>query len=231
MKINVTLPIYNEEDTLEDSVVKVIEMLDKIGDDYEIVIADNASTDGTGFIGKKLEKKYSKVKYLHLPKKGRGGALKKAWGESSADILSYMDIDLSTDINAFPSLVEECKVNDIVTGSRHLQNSFVDRTPKREFISRTYNLLVRMFLLSKLKDHQCGFKAAKKNSFMELLPKLTNDNWFWDTEMLILAQRNKMKVKEIPVKWYEDRSRTSKVSISKTTKEYLLNIAKLMFRK
>ncbi len=228
MKINLTLPVYNEEKNLERSVKSVLGILKKSRYSFEVIIADNASTDRTKGIAERLAKRYDKILYLRLEQKGRGLALKKAWSSSKADIVSYMDIDLSTSLDAYPALIEACKSYDFATGSRHLQSSKVDRRLKRAFLSRMYNFLVRLFLRSKIKDHQCGFKAAKKASFMKILPLLKNNTWFFDTEMLVLAQRHGMTIKEIPVEWFEDRMRESKVDILQTIREYLLNIFKMI---
>ena len=194
--------------------------------DWKIIIANNASTDNTLSIAKELSKKYQEIRYIHLDKKGRGRALRKAWTESNSDINCYMDVDLSTDLNALPILIKEIENGyDIVTGSRFLPDSKVERKLKREILSRGYNILLRLFLNVKFKDAQCGFKAVNKRIVKEIIPLIKNNEWFFDTELLFLAERKGYKTKEIPVKWTEDKD--SRVKIAKTSSNYIKSILRL----
>ncbi len=232
LKILIVLPAYNEEIILRENTLKLYNFLEKnINDDWQIVIADNGSTDKTSIIGKELaEFDPEKIIYFYIPQKGRGGALKKIWLNFSADIYTYMDCDLATDLTHFPQMVEELKKeNDIVVGSRLEHKSRVDRSLFRELTSRIFNLLRETLLDLKVKDSQCGFKGATKNVIMQILPLVKNTQWFFDTEFLFLAQKNGFRIKEIPVQWTEtpNRQRKSKVKILNTSFNYLKEIFRL----
>ena len=169
------------------------------------------------------------MEYARLERKGRGLALRTVWPKTKGKVIAYMDIDLSTGLEAFPLIVQKCLDGcDVATGSRHLSASLVDRSLKRAILSRVYNEFVRLFLRSRIHDHQCGFKAVRKDSFDKLAPLLKNENWFFDTELLIQAQRNGMTIAELPVRWSEDRMRKSTVRIVPTIREYVLNVVRLM---
>lgn len=222
-KICVTLPVYNEEAQLADSVEKVLAVCKENYKNFEILIADNASTDKTLEITKILSKKHKKVKYIHLDQKGRGRALKKAWSTTDADIMCYMDIDLSTDLKHLKELTDAIESGyDIAFGSRLSKGSELKRGLKRDILSRGYNFLLKLFLNVGFNDAQCGFKAVNKRVVKELLPKVENNEWFFDTEMLVKGERYGYKLKEIPVKWIDDEGST--VNIKKTVESYMKNI-------
>lgn len=153
------------------------------------------------------------VSFIHLPKKGRGGAVKKVWWESKADILSYMDVDLSTDLKHFPSLIESLISGfDIAIGSRLLPKSRVyDRPLKREVISRAYNILIQILFQTRVSDAQCGFKAVTKKVVKELLPYIENNGWFMDSELLIVAEKAGYKIYEEPITWRDNPGSTVRV--------------------
>ncbi|MEM5793453.1 MAG: glycosyltransferase family 2 protein [Candidatus Aenigmatarchaeota archaeon] len=226
MKICVTLPVYNEEEQLEGSVDKVLGVCRKNYKNFEILIADNASKDRTLEIAKKLSEKYPEVRYIHLPQKGRGRALKKAWMSTDADIMCYMDIDLSTDLKHLKELTDAIEEGyDISFGSRMKKESELKRSLKRDILSRGYVFLLKIFLNFQFTDAQCGFKAINSRVAAELIPKIKDNEWFFDTELLIKAQYFGYRLKEIPVKWIEDKGST--VNIPKTVKSYLKNIFRL----
>jgi len=204
--INVTVPVYNEEQVLAASVAKIAAMLNKCGYRYEIVIANNASTDRTLPLANSIAAESNAVRVLHLEEKGRGRAVKAAWRQSSADILSYMDVDLSTDLAAFPLLIEPLLTGrfDLAVGSRLLDKSLTRRGVKREFISRSYNLLVKAMFRTRFSDAQCGFKAVTRAAAADLLPLVEDDNWFMDSELLILAERLGYRIFDLPVRWVDD---------------------------
>lgn len=229
-KINITLPVYNEEKCLKKTVLKVISFLkeNKFNCPYEIVIADNASIDETPKIGKELQNEFKSVKYSRLEQKGRGRALKQIWLSSDCDIVSYMDIDLSTDLNKFPELIDAItkKDYDLSTGCRLGKNSkIIGRSTTREILSQGYNLLLRLVFLNGIKDAQCGFKAIKRSVFLELVNHLENNNWFFDTEMLLWADKKKKKIAQVDVTWTDDPD--TRVKIAKTIIEDLEGIAKI----
>jgi glycosyltransferase involved in cell wall biosynthesis len=213
-KLEVTLPVYNEEKILEQSVNTLREFMKQNLSDYEYIIsiANNASKDRTREIAERLAEEFPEVKYVHLDEKGRGRALKKAWAESDADIVSYMDIDLSTDLEALKPMIDAIKNGyKLGTGTRLSKESKTKRGLKREFISRTYNLMVKMILNTKFTDAQCGFKAANKEYFTNLLPHLKDDEWFFDTELMTITEKLGNKIYEIPATWIEDKD--SRVNI------------------
>ena len=215
--VDVLLPVYNEEHVLEKSVTTLRKFLqDNVTDfDWIITIGDNASTDRTLEIGKELEKRFEDVRIFHLPQKGRGRMVKYAWQKSEAEILSYMDIDLSTDLNAFPPMVRAIIDGyDVAIGSRQYKGSKVKRSFKRELISRGYIRILKLLLGFPFTDAQCGFKAASKKLVNDLFGMIEDDEWFFDTELLFLAYKNGYKVKELPVRWIEDTD--SRVKIART---------------
>jgi len=227
--LQVVIPVYNEEAALRESVEKLREFLSEYMNKYnwEIVVANNASTDSTQDIAKKLSRKYSDVSYINLKQKGRGRALRKAWTHTKADIVSYMDVDLSTDLEAFPVLIEALAFRgyDVATGSRLMSGSRTKRGIRREILSRGYNLIVKTILGTKITDVQCGFKAATGKAARELAPLVKDNNWFFDTELLIVAEKKGYRIFETPVTWDEDLH--SKVKIFSTVYDYLRDVARL----
>lgn len=229
IKLEIDLPVLNEEKVLRANVEKLRTFLVNNLKDYnfKIIIVDNGSTDSTNAICLKLKEEYYNVDFIRLEKRGRGRALRSAWSRSSADICSYMDIDLSTDLNAFPDLIDSVAKNgyDIATGSRLMKGAKVKRSWKRELLSRGYIFLLKRFLGISFKDAQCGFKAVDRKVIEEILPHVLDQEWFFDSELLFKCQRWGCKIKEIPVNWREDPH--SKVKLYKTSKNYLLSILRL----
>lgn len=213
--VEVALPVYNEEKELEKSALKLYSFLkDTYGESkFKITIADNASIDKSIDVGKKLAKKYKSINYIRLDKKGRGRAIKKVWSESMASVVAYMDIDLSTDLNSFPHLVEAItKQNyDLAVGSRLLPSSKIFKRPLlREVLSRGLNVLIKIFFQTKFSDAQCGFKAIG-GKVKNLLPKVLDNEWFFDSELLIVAEKCGFKVYEEPVVWVDNPGSTVRV--------------------
>jgi len=204
VRVSVVFPAYNEADALEAAVEKVIQALNEFTQSYEIIIAEDGSTDGTAKLATALAEKYSFVKHIHGEKRlGRGAALKNAFKQSHGEVLVYMDLDLATDLIHLESLVDavESEGYEFATGSRMLSESNVERSGTRHLASKTYNFMVRALLGSKVKDHQCGFKAFRREPLLQLLDEVGASHWFWDTELLVRAYRRGYKIKEIPVSW------------------------------
>lgn len=215
--IDVVVPVYNEEDTLASSVAHLAQYLThEVHATSQITIADNASTDGAQTIGASLAKEIDGVRYLRLEEKGRGRALKHVWLSSPARVVAYLDADLSTDLAALPPLVAPLLSghSDITIGTRLGRTSRVVRGPKRELISRAYNLMLRSSLGVRFSDAQCGFKAMRAEVARALLPHVEGTAWFFDTELLVLAERAGLRIHEIPVDWTDDP--TSTVDIART---------------
>lgn len=229
--VAIVIPVYNEEAALPGSIARLRDFLStNLKHDWHIVIADNASTDKTWGIAQSLAKQYPDVVPFHIDQKGRGRALRKVWLESKADVVSYMDVDLSTDLDAFPKLVQAILDSaDIAIGSRLKRSSKTTRGLKREFTSRCYNLLIKMMFFTKLSDAQCGFKAVSRDCAQKILPLTINNEWFFDTELLLLAMKNGYKIAEIPVTWVDDPGTT--VNIRKTVIEDLKGLARLRFHR
>ncbi len=205
-KVSVVLPAYNEADKLEHAVERTAEELMKIVSSFEIVIAEDGSTDGTDVIAAELAHRYAFVRHLHSDKRlGKGRALKKACKEAEGSIIAYFDVDLSTDMKHLKELILSIEKEgfDFATGSRLLSESEVKRTLKRETASKVFNFFVRILLRSKLHDHQCGFKSFRGSSLFSFMEEIKDQHWFWDTELLVRAQRRGYKVKEFPVKWHQ----------------------------
>ena len=225
--LEVVIPVYNEERGLEASVERVLEHLQSLPWTSRVTIADNASTDGTAVIARRLAHTHAGVRVVHLAEKGRGRALKRVWLASDAAVLVYMDVDLSTDLNALLPLVAPLISghSDLAIGSRLGRGSRVDRGPKRELISRCYNLLLRGALRARFSDAQCGFKAIRADVAREVLPLVEDDAWFFDTELLVLAERAGLRIHEVPVDWVDDPDST--VDIVRTALDDLRGIARL----
>lgn len=212
--VNIAIPVFNEKKELKNNTLKLYEFLKKNADfKWEITIADNASTDNSPVIGMNLAKKYKEINYLRLDKKGRGRAVIKAWNNSQANILAYMDIDLSTDIKHLPNLVKALQNGaDLAVGSRLLKQSRVEkRSYKREFISRIYNILIKLLFQTKFSDAQCGFKAITKKAARQILPEIKDKGWFMDSELLIIAEKSGFNLYEEPVLWIDNPGSTVRV--------------------
>ena len=208
VSVSVILPAYNEADFLEPAVTQISQTLKEYGQPYEIVIAEDGSTDGTDKKAAELAQKLPFIRHIHREKRlGRGTALNNAFRQSCGEVLVYMDLDLATDLRYLAPLVDAIAVEgyDFSTGSRMLPQSKAERTLKRSISSKTYNFLVRVMLGSKLRDHQCGFKAFKREPLMQLLGEVEATHWFWDTEILVRAHRHGYRIKEIAVEWKSGR--------------------------
>lgn len=232
IRVDVVIPVYNEEKDLPTSIETLHKfMTDNVSYDWRIVIADNASVDRTLEIAKALSERYPRVKYIHLDQKGRGRALRKSWLESDADIVSYMDVDLSTNLDAFPPLIAALStgVYDVAIGSRLLPASRVTRQPKREIISRIYNLLIKLMFRNRFSDAQCGFKALTRRAVQALVPLVKDQAWFFDSELLLLAERKGFRIFEVPVEWVEDPD--TRVKILSTAWEDIKGLVRVRFSK
>ncbi len=215
LSIEVVVPIYNEEKELRTNILRLYHFLEKknLSNKWRIMIADNASNDDSGRIGKKLSKEYAHIHYLHLPKKGRGRAVKEAWSRSKADLYFYMDVDLSTDLAHLPAMVKALAKNyHIAIGSRLLADSkVVNRPMKREILSRGYNMLIKLLFQTNFSDAQCGFKGVTRNTVTSLLPYIQDDEWFFDSELLIVGEKAGYRIFEEPVKWVDNPGSTVRV--------------------
>ncbi|MEW2432911.1 bifunctional glycosyltransferase family 2/GtrA family protein [Streptomyces caniferus] len=209
--LDVVIPVYNEERDLEPCVRRLHEHLARTFPyGFRITIADNASTDRTPEVAAVLDDAIDEVTAVRLEQKGRGRALRTVWSLSEAPVLAYMDVDLSTDLNALLPLVAPLISghSDLAIGSRLSRSARVVRGPKREFISRTYNLILRGSLAARFSDAQCGFKAIRGDVAARLLPMIEDSGWFFDTEMLVLAERAGLRIHEVPVDWVDDPEST-----------------------
>ncbi|RMI34338.1 bifunctional glycosyltransferase family 2/GtrA family protein [Nocardia stercoris] len=226
--LEVVVPVYNEQNDLAGCVRRLHDFL---GNGFpfsaRIVIADNASTDRTLEIAKELAAELSGVRVVHLDRKGRGRALRTVWQESQAQVVAYMDVDLSTDLNGLLPLIAPLVSghSDLAIGTRLAKSSRVVRGPKREIISRCYNLILRASLQARFSDAQCGFKAMRTDVARQLLPLVEDGEWFFDTELLVLAERSGLRIHEVPVDWIDDPDST--VDIIDTARKDLLGVWRL----
>ncbi|MGI5138704.1 glycosyltransferase [Streptomyces sp. CA-106110] len=223
--LDVVIPVYNEEKDLRPCVLRLHDHLERTFPyAFRITIADNASTDATPLVAARLEAEIAGVRSFRLEQKGRGRALRTVWSTSDAPVLAYMDVDLSTDLNALLPLVAPLISghSDLAIGSRLARTSRVVRGPKREFISRAYNLILRGSLQARFSDAQCGFKAIRRDVAQALLPLVEDTGWFFDTEMLVLAERAGLRIHEVPVDWVDDPDST--VHLVKTATEDLRGV-------
>ena len=205
--IDVVVPVFNEERDLEASVRRLhAHLRSSVPYTARITVADNASTDGTLEVATRLRDELDGVRVVHLDIKGRGRALSTVWAASDAPVLAYMDVDLSTDLNALLPLVAPLISghSDIAIGSRLTRSSRVVRGAQREVVSRCYNLVLRGALAAKFSDAQCGFKAIRSDVALRLLPMVEDTGWFFDTELLVLAERSGLRIHEVPVDWVDD---------------------------
>lgn len=233
LTVDIVLPIYNEENELEQNTRKLYHFLEKKTNTllWKIVIADNASTDKSSTIGKRLRDDFKNIDYVRLELKGRGRAVKYVWNKSGADICVYMDIDLSTDLKHFTRLISSLSHGyDIAIGSRLLEKSSVSkRSMKREILSRGYNLLIKLFFQTNFTDAQCGFKAVNKRVITNLLPSIVDNEWFFDSELLIVAEKSGYKIYEEPVTWSDNPGST--VRVIKTVTGDLFGLVRLLFER
>ena len=226
--VEVTIPVYNEEAVLEHSVRELRSYLDtSFPFSASIVIVDNASTDRTWEIALRLCDELAAVDAIHLDQKGRGRAIRAAWTSSESEVVAYMDVDLSTDLDGLLPLVAPLVSNhsQVAIGSRLASGSRVLRGGKREFISRTYNIILRSTLRSQFSDAQCGFKAMRKEAVEPLLGVVKDQAWFFDTELLVQAERNGFRIHEVSVDWIDDAD--TRVHIASTAKEDLKGVWRL----
>ncbi|MFE2417531.1 dolichyl-phosphate beta-glucosyltransferase [Streptomyces hokutonensis] len=226
--VEIVVPVHNEAHVLAGSVGRLHAYLEtSFPFPFTITVADNASTDGTWQAALDLTQRLPHVHAVHLDAKGRGRALKQVWSESEADVVAYMDVDLSTGLEGFLPLVAPLLSghSDVAIGSRLHRQSAVQRGAKREFISRSYNLLLKAGLAACFSDAQCGFKAVRTEVFRALAPHIEDTAWFFDTELLVLAQRNKLRIHEVPVDWIDDPD--SRVDIVRTALDDLKGMRRM----
>jgi glycosyltransferase involved in cell wall biosynthesis len=231
LELEVVVPVHNEERTLALSIRRLHRYLTSaVRLRWRIVIADNASTDATSEIAATLTVALSDVSVLRVEQKGRGGALRAAWSVSPARVVAYTDVDLSTDLRALLPLISPLLSghSEVAIGTRLAHGSRVTRGPQREFISRAYNRLLRTSLRAHFSDAQCGFKAVRGDVLDELLAAVEDDGWFFDTELLVAAQRRGMRIHEVAVDWVDDPD--SRVDIAATVLADLRGVARLMWQ-
>jgi glycosyltransferase involved in cell wall biosynthesis len=227
--VDVVIPVYNEQRALPETIPTLRGFLSEPEFPYSwrIVIADNASIDDTPQAGARLAGEYGDVEYVRIEAKGRGRALKRTWLESPMDIVSYMDVDLSTELEAFPALIRAIAEEGyhVATGSRLARGSRVTRSLKRRVLTRGYNGIIKAMFLTRFSDAQCGFKAVSREAAQRIVPLIEDNNWFFDTELLILAEKLGYEVKSVPVAWVEDTD--TRVKIGSTIAEDLRGLVRL----
>ncbi|MCW2603180.1 MAG: gtuS2-8 [Pseudonocardiales bacterium] len=226
--VDIVIPVYNEQDTLVERVGRLYAYLaSSFPFTWRITIADNASTDRTWANALELAAALPNVQAVHLEAKGRGRALSHVWSGSDATVVAYMDVDLSTDLQALLPLVAPLLSghSDVAIGSRLTRSARVTRGPKRELISRAYNIIVRTTMRARFSDAQCGFKAMRTECARRLLPLVQDTGWFFDTELLLLAERAGLRIAEVPVDWVDDPD--SRVDIVSTAVADLKGLARM----
>lgn len=226
--LDVTIPVYNEERDLEECLRRLHAYLrGAFPHSFRITVADNASTDGTLKAAERVARELREVSVVHLGEKGRGNALRKVWLASPSPVLAYMDVDLSTDLAALGPLLAPLISghSDLAIGTRLTRNSRVVRGPKREFISRSYNFLLQSLMGAHFSDAQCGFKAIRADIAQQILPHTVDNAWFFDTELLVLAEKCGLRVHEVPVDWTDDPD--SSVDIVQTALADVRGMARL----
>ncbi len=230
--VEIVVPVYNERRVVEGSVRRLHAFLsDGVPFSWRMVIADNASSDGTLAVARRLSYELDGVDALGIHERGRGRALHAAWGTGNARVFCYMDVDLSTELGALLPLVAPLLSghSDLAIGTRLHRDARVTRSLKRELISRSYNRVLRVVLRARFSDAQCGFKAIRGDAARELLPLVRDREWFFDTELLVLAQRHGLRIHEVPVDWIEDGD--SRVRIVPTAVADLRGVARLFLHR
>ena len=231
-EVSVVLPAHNEAGKIEAAVRQTKQALAVITAAYEVLIAEDGSTDGTADLARRIAAEDPSVRHIHNGERlGRGKALNRAFKSARGDILMYMDVDLSTDLSYVKPLINAIRVEryDFATGSRLMKESDVKRSFKRHILSTAFNFLVRVILRSKLRDHQCGFKSFRKEALMRIVDEIEDEHWFWDTELLVRAQRRGYRVKEIPVTWTDKGAAGTKVNAFNDSTSMFSKIIKLHF--
>lgn len=232
LSVDIFIPVHNNGEEIEKSITEQVEFYTKHlqSYDWKIIIADNASTDNTKIIASALSKKYKNVEHTFTHLKGRGNALALNWRKSNADIVTYMDVDLATKLDAFPKLINAiAHGSDIAIGSRYVAGSQSQRSVKRFFLSKALNLLLKITLGVRFSDAQCGFKGAKSEVAKEIIPHIKNTNWFWDAEFLYVAEKAGYGIIEVPICWSEGSK--SGVKAFKTVFEFLKGIMRMKLTK
>lgn len=229
-KVSVVLPAHNEVRNLRRAVEETTDFLVRMDQNFEIIIVEDGSTDGTAKMAESMAASDPRIRFMHHSERlGRGRALTEAFKQSAGSVLTYIDADLSTDMRFLESLIRAItEGNDVATGSRALPGSRVSRSFKRTITSIIYNKLVRLLLRSSIRDHQCGFKAFSREGLFKILDEVDARHWFWDTEILVLATRRGLSVKEFPVVWREGEK--TEVSLLRDFIEMGLNVLKLWWR-
>lgn len=212
-ELSVIIPVFNDRYSLEQAIPRSIDALSEFINGFEIIVAEDGSTDGSADFARDFGNKDSRVHLLHSDERlGRGKALNRAIGEAKGGIVCYYDVDLATDMRCLKHLVGAIRDGaDVATGSRLLRDSDIVRTGWREIASRTYNFLVRFLLGSRIFDHQCGFKAFNRERILPILPQIRSNHWFWDTEILVRSQRLGFAVREFPVRWRAGNGTTVRI--------------------
>ncbi|MGQ0538001.1 MAG: dolichyl-phosphate beta-glucosyltransferase [Gemmatimonadaceae bacterium] len=229
--VDVVIPVLNEAHVLAKSVATVREFLGaNLPCRWRVVIVDNGSSDGTHTVARALSRRHDDVQFLQLPRRGRGRALRHAWMQSDADVMCYTDVDLSTELTSLTKMVQAIAADgfDVATGSRLLPQSQTTRSPKRELISRAYNIFVKGVLWTSFSDAQCGFKAISRSACAALVPEVKDQSWFFDTELLTLAEKRGYRVADIPVRWIEDDD--SRVKIIRTAWDDIRGVMRVRWK-
>lgn len=229
--VDVVIPALNEERALPGCIAKLTDLMDRHPErDWRIIVADNGSTDGTSELAHDLAAADPRISVLRLEEEGRGRTVKRAWIKSDAEVRCYMDADLSTDLRHLPDLISAVadESYDLAVGSRLRPGSVVEgRNFAREIMSRGYNLLIKLLFRTSFRDAQCGFKAISAAAAESLVPLVKNDNWFFDTELLLIAHKSGRSIKEVPVRWRDDPD--SSVSVISAVAEDLRGLLRLRF--
>jgi glycosyltransferase involved in cell wall biosynthesis len=233
VRIVATLPCHNDAAFLENAVHALKEGLVSHEGDYLIVIAEDGSTDGSTEIAGKLASSDPSIVHIHDERKlGRGLALINAWKAFDGEIYAYIDCDLATDMSFFPQLIDYIEEgHDLATGSRYVEGAVTTRPFLRGVTSKAYNWIIRLVFSDGIRDHQCGFKSFSRAMVEHLKDESRHDDWFWDTEAIVLARRGGFKLVEFPVEWNEKKgSRTPLKRLLKDVWIHGKGLVKLLFR-
>lgn len=230
LALEIFIPAYNEAQDLEVNLERLLAYCrSELSAPYRLTVVDNGSTDATPALAERLARQHEEVGALHFPEMGRGRALRRAFLGSPADRLGYMDADLSTHLRALPEALERlARGADLVVGSRLVRGSRIRRQWRREILSRAYNRLVRGVFETSVRDHQCGFKFLSREACQAIVPSTLDPLWFFDTELLVLAQRAGLAIEELPVEWIEDLGST--VHVLRTVRDDLVAMWRLRQR-
>lgn len=226
--LDVAVPVFNEEAHIERSLRRLhAHLVDSFPHSFQITVADNASTDTTLRIAERLARELPGLKVLRFQERGRGNALRHVWLHSPSPVLAYVEAGMSIDLAAVAPLLAPVISghSDLAIGTRLARTSNAIGGRRSTLVSRGYNILLHLVLGARFSDAQCGFKAIRADVAHRILPHVRDDSWFFDTELLVIAERCGLRIHEVPVDWTDNPD--PNIDVVRTAAADLRGIARL----